>query len=253
MIGQARIKKLLQREIPKSIILFGKDGSGKTTIANFINDKLSADLYIVEDLSVNSLKQITEDVSYSAFRRVYCIEKAEEMSLMAQNILLKTLEEVSDKVTFILCTSDRTKLLPTIMSRCSLIQIDRYSDADLIRYAETRCNGIDIKYCETPGDIQHKCMMIETGMYSKLIELTDLIVDKIHLAKVGNVFNIVNRLKVMDIKKRTLVCILNILIYEFRYDGKKTKLCTQFKYHVMNNNTDVMRTFEQLLVKLNEN
>jgi len=253
VIGQARIKKLLQNNIPKSIILLGDEGSGKTTVANFISDKLSAELHIVEDLSVGNLKRITEDVSYSAFRRVYCVEKSDSMTHLAQNTLLKTLEEADKKITFILCVEDRNKMLPTIMSRCAVLSLDKYSDEDLIKYSETRCNGIDIKYCETPGDVQYKSTLINEGVYVKLFELSELIANKIHLATVGNLFNIVNRLKLLGVDRRILLCLIRILIVEFRYDGKKTKLCTEFKYHIINNNTDYMRTFEQLLVMLNEN
>lgn len=58
---------------------------------------------------------------HSAMRRVFIIKEAELMNEAAQNALLKVLEEPPKNVVFILVVSSRTLLLPTVISRCTLL------------------------------------------------------------------------------------------------------------------------------------
>lgn len=251
MIGQEKIKYILKNRVPNSIVLLGKPGSGKTTLANYISLQLKAEFVNIEDLSVPQMKQITEEVRMVTFPRVYCLENVENMTHLAQNVLLKTLEEINDKVTVVLCVDDKTKLLPTIMSRCTVIPLDTYSDGELQKYSDTRLGGIDIKYCDTPGDVTYKKYLIDAGIYDQLINLVNLIVQKVTSAHVGNVFRIVNTLETLNADKEMITWFLNALIYEFRDDKEAHTICLQYRYHILNNNTDWKRTVEQLFVELN--
>jgi DNA polymerase-3 subunit delta' len=60
----------------------------------------------------------------SSSAKVVLIEEAERMNLEASNALLKMLEEPPPYARFVLSTSNRGKLLPTILSRCLLIAAD---------------------------------------------------------------------------------------------------------------------------------
>lgn len=58
---------------------------------------------------------------HAAMRRVFIIKEAELMNEPSQNALLKVLEEPPKNVVFILVVSSRTLLLPTVISRCTLL------------------------------------------------------------------------------------------------------------------------------------
>ena len=57
-------------------------------------------------------------------QKVFIIEDAEKMSVSAANGLLKFLEEPSGTVTAFLLTSEQNKILPTIISRCQLLELN---------------------------------------------------------------------------------------------------------------------------------
>ena len=67
-------------------------------------------------------------------RRVVLIDDAERMNEAAQNSLLKTLEEPTGDVVFVLVTSARQALLDTIVSRCLLMPFERFPDLSPSRW-----------------------------------------------------------------------------------------------------------------------
>jgi DNA polymerase-3 subunit delta' len=78
-------------------------------------------------IKINSIREIRRQAALSMFetgRKVYIIANADEMNPQASNALLKTLEEPPPNTVLLLTTSRRDQLLPTLVSRCQLIQCD---------------------------------------------------------------------------------------------------------------------------------
>ena len=73
---------------------------------------------------------------YEGDSRVFIFEDAETMSEEAANALLKTLEEPPPQTLLILLTSQEDRLLPTIKSRCSRIELKPMAEGPLARYLE---------------------------------------------------------------------------------------------------------------------
>ena len=85
-------------------------------------------------IKINSIRNLRREASLSAFeggKRVFVVSNADEMNAEASNSLLKTLEEPSSDSVFILTTSQKEQLLPTILSRCQLVQFDPLSEEEL--------------------------------------------------------------------------------------------------------------------------
>ncbi len=90
--------------------------------------------YLLDFHIVESQKQIIgkEDIlslfskiaNKSSFKKVYLIKEADKMNHHAQNTLLKTLEEPYDNTYAFLVTDSIQKLLPTIVSRCIVLNFD---------------------------------------------------------------------------------------------------------------------------------
>ncbi|MDO4548682.1 MAG: DNA polymerase III subunit delta' [Clostridia bacterium] len=77
-------------------------------------------------ISVAAIRQLTERLGYKPFeggRYTVVIERADEMTVQAQNALLKTLEEPPSDAVFFLIAQNGGALLPTIRSRCRTIRI----------------------------------------------------------------------------------------------------------------------------------
>jgi DNA polymerase-3 subunit delta' len=87
--------------------------------------------------------QLLEVVGYRPFearRRVFIIDPADEMTLEAQDALLKTLEEPPSSATLVLVTAYPDTLRPTIQSRCRRLRFGPLTDAEVSRVLSERCN-----------------------------------------------------------------------------------------------------------------
>ncbi|ABR46327.1 DNA polymerase III, delta prime subunit [Alkaliphilus metalliredigens QYMF] len=156
IVGQAHVIKLLKQSIKQNTvghgyIFEGIEGLGKHLVAfelakalcctgtgdqpcNQCNSckKLSHQnhpdvIWITGEgsIKINTIRDLQKDTQqkpYESRKKVYIIEKAEKMTVQAQNALLKTLEEPPSYVTLILLTANSHSLLPTITSRCQIIK-----------------------------------------------------------------------------------------------------------------------------------
>ncbi len=87
--------------------------------------------------SVNDIRQLTEQVyippSIGKYR-VYIIDEVHMLSSSAFNAFLKTLEEPPAHAIFILATTEKNKVLPTIISRCQVHDFNRITPEDIVTH-----------------------------------------------------------------------------------------------------------------------
>lgn len=76
---------------------------------------------------------------YSSPRKIYILQDAEQMTMQAQNALLKTLEEPPAYGVILLLTTNVNGLLPTILSRCVVLHMKPVPDADVENYLMEQC------------------------------------------------------------------------------------------------------------------
>ncbi len=148
-------------KLTNSYIIEGLDGSGKTLMANYFAKSLLCENFIDApcnecDNCLNFEKKNIPDVNYiyskksslsveevrnnildsvfikpqSQKYKIYIIE-ANEITIQAQNSLLKTIEEPPSYAIFIFMTSKISLFLPTILSRCTLFKT-QYIESDLV-------------------------------------------------------------------------------------------------------------------------
>lgn len=84
-----------------------------------------------KEIKKNQLLEIIEDYGNKSMfdnKRIYVIKEADKMNLFASNALLKFLEEPVDDVIAILLTTNRYKIIDTVLSRCQILTIgtDRF-------------------------------------------------------------------------------------------------------------------------------
>ena len=171
IIGQSTLVNYLKSilasgRIAHSYIFTGPRGVGKKTISNIFAKALVCyeqkqepcnicrscgqfesgnhpDIYrVVSDkktIGVDSIRDMQSDIKVKPFqgdRKIYIIDKADTMTVQAQNALLKTLEEPPEYAVIILLTSNISSLLPTVLSRCQLIKIPRLSPTHITSIVE---------------------------------------------------------------------------------------------------------------------
>lgn len=83
---------------------------------------------------VDQMRTLTEQVNIppqTGSRRVFIIDEVHMLSSAAFNAFLKTLEEPPKYAVFILATTEKNKVLPTILSRCQIYDFSRITDTDI--------------------------------------------------------------------------------------------------------------------------
>lgn len=171
IIGQEQIKEHLQNaistgKVSHAYILNGEKSSGKEFIAKVFAQTLQCEkggtepcnecrsckqtltknqpdiIYVSHEkpntISVDDIRaQVNNDVAikpYSSKYKVYIINEAEKMTPQAQNAILKTLEEPPAYAVIMLLVSNVNTLLPTILSRCVVLNMKPVRDELVKKY-----------------------------------------------------------------------------------------------------------------------
>ena len=100
-------------------------------------------------ISVEEIRtQLNNDIlikPYSSPKKIYIIDEADKLTVQAQNALLKTIEEPPEYGVVILITNNADALLPTILSRCVVLNIKPVKDSVIKRYLMERLKVPDYK------------------------------------------------------------------------------------------------------------
>jgi DNA polymerase-3 subunit gamma/tau len=169
VVGQQAITQTLQNaidlgKIAKAMLFCGPRGVGKTTCARIFAKKinsLGADIDPNEDFafnvfeldaasnnSVDDIRSLIEQVRIPPQKgsyKVYIIDEVHMLSTAAFNAFLKTLEEPPQHAIFILATTEKQKIIPTILSRCQIFDFKRISPKDAQDYLKVIADreGVD--------------------------------------------------------------------------------------------------------------
>ena len=132
---------LEQEDCPRTFLLHGPTGCGKTTIARIMATKLGSigiDIREINSADFRGIDTIRDVIQKSQYMpveskcTVWIIDECHKLTGDAQNALLKILEDTPDQVYFILCTTEPQKLLPTIKGRCSQFQVKPLSEDEML-------------------------------------------------------------------------------------------------------------------------
>lgn len=147
MIGQNnvldKINNLTQNDFPRFLIITGKRGQGKKYIANYIAKKLKFQIIKLEDVKIDTIRNIIELAYKQTEPLIYLIADADKMSIGAKNSLLKVIEEPPNNAYFIMTLQTMENTLPTIKSRCYELKMDNYTDTDITKFINDVDNTLD--------------------------------------------------------------------------------------------------------------
>lgn len=181
VVGQQHITTTLKNAIKNNqlahaFLFCGPRGVGKTTCARILaktincenrtpegeacnkcdscrsfNDGQSFNIHELDAASNNSVEDIRELVNQVRFApqagkyKVYIIDEVHMLSSAAFNAFLKTLEEPPPYAIFILATTEKHKIIPTILSRCQIFDFKRITLQDTVDHLEEICSKEKIK------------------------------------------------------------------------------------------------------------
>jgi len=235
VVGQSSITTTLKNAIKSSQIahayLFcGPRGIGKTTCARIfaktvncmnLNDNLEAcnncescksfnesraynihELDAASNNSVDDIRNLIDQVrvppqvgKYS----IYIVDEVHMLSQSAFNAFLKTLEEPPSHAIYILATTEKHKIIPTILSRCQIYDFNRIQVEDIIKYLEFISKHEGVEY--------------ETDAFNIIAQKAD--------GAMRDALSIYDQLVVFLNKKITykgVIDILNVLDYEYYFN-----------------------------------
>jgi len=165
VVGQQAITNTLENAIKsnhlaQALLFTGPRGVGKTSCARILAKKINLqDTSIAEDEdfafnifeldaasnnSVDDIRSLTEQVRIppqTGKYKVYIIDEVHMLSPNAFNAFLKTLEEPPAHAIFILATTEKHKIIPTILSRCQIFDFKRIGVLDAKNYLRTICKN----------------------------------------------------------------------------------------------------------------
>ena len=166
VVGQSSVTSTLKNaiksnQLAQSFLFCGPRGVGKTTCArifakeiNLFNntdiDDFSFNIFELDAASNNSvddIRSLTDQVRVPpqlGKYKVYIIDEVHMLSKSAFNAFLKTLEEPPPHAKFILATTEKHKIIPTILSRCQIFDFKRVNNEDIVKNLKYVAQSEDI-------------------------------------------------------------------------------------------------------------
>jgi DNA polymerase III subunit gamma/tau len=209
VVGQAHITTTLKNAIQnnhlaQAFLFCGPRGVGKTTCARILAKTINCtnlgkdgeacdqcdscksfntgaslnihELDAASNNSVDDIRNLVEQVRYapqSGKYKIYIIDEVHMLSQAAFNAFLKTLEEPPSYAIFILATTEKHKIIPTILSRCQIFDFNRIQVKDITKHLVKIAEKEAIQYEE---EALHLIAQKADGALRDSLSMFDLIV-----------------------------------------------------------------------------
>jgi DNA polymerase III subunit gamma/tau len=212
VVGQSHITTTLKNairnnQLAHAFLFCGPRGVGKTTCARILaktincenlqpdgeacntcnsctsfNEGTSLNIHELDAASNNSVDDIRSLVEQVRFApqagkyKVYIVDEVHMLSASAFNAFLKTLEEPPSYAIFILATTEKHKILPTILSRCQIFDFKRITSNDTVEHLEEIVSKEDIKAEKAALQViaqkSEGCMRDALSILDKIVSFT---------------------------------------------------------------------------------
>ena len=195
VVGQEHITTTLENAIKsnhlgQALLFCGPRGVGKTTCARILAKTINGfqnqsaegtsnfnvfELDAASNNSVDDIRNLIDQVRYPPQQgeyKVYIIDEVHMLSTQAFNAFLKTLEEPPGYAIFILATTEKHKVIPTILSRCQIYDFNRIEVKDIVKQLEKIAKSENV---EAESEALHLIAQKADGALRDALSIFDLI------------------------------------------------------------------------------
>lgn len=213
VVGQSHITTTLKNAIKNNqlahaFLFCGPRGVGKTTCARILAKTINCEnrtadgeacntcqscvsfdngtslniheLDAASNNSVDDIRTLVEQVRFAPQAgkyKVYIVDEVHMLSASAFNAFLKTLEEPPPYAIFILATTEKHKILPTILSRCQIFDFKRITNQDTVDHLQEICEKEKIKADKTALHViaqkSEGCLRDALSILDKIVSFTN--------------------------------------------------------------------------------
>ncbi|MDY6395642.1 MAG: DNA polymerase III subunit gamma/tau [Bacteroidales bacterium] len=213
VVGQQHITSTLQNaiatnQLAQAFLFCGPRGVGKTTCARILAKTINCtnltkdteacnecescqsfnkgssfniiELDAASNNSVDDIRELVQQVNIPPMNgkyKIYIIDEVHMLSTAAFNAFLKTLEEPPKYAKFILATTEKHKVLPTILSRCQIFDFHRITANDISTHLEYIAKKENVKYEKAALDVvaskSDGALRDALSMFDLLVSFTD--------------------------------------------------------------------------------
>ena len=197
VIGQSSITKTLtnaisSNQLPQALLFCGPRGVGKTSCARILARKINNqekeddikfnifELDAASHNSVDDIRNLNEQVRIPpqlGKYKIYIIDEAHMLSTAAFNAFLKTLEEPPKHAIFILATTEKNKIIPTILSRCQIYDFKSITNSDIFLHLKNISTKNNVKFEDEAlniiSEIADGAMRDALSLYDRLVNLSN--------------------------------------------------------------------------------
>jgi len=251
VVGQSHITTTLKnairnKQLAHAFLFCGPRGVGKTTCARILakaincenpaadgeacnachscisfNEGSSLNIHELDAASNNSVDDIRSLVDQVRFApqagkyKVYIIDEVHMLSSSAFNAFLKTLEEPPPYAIFILATTEKHKILPTILSRCQVFDFKRITNQDIVDHLLEICEKESIPADKSSLEIiaqkSEGCMRDALSIMDKLVSFSDGKItyadtlENLNILDDGYYFKLLNAIREQELAEALLI------------------------------------------------
>ena len=182
-VGKTTCARILAKTINCENIQADGEACNKCTSCKSFNEGTSLNIHELDAASNNSvddIRTLTDQVRFAPQAgkyKVYIIDEVHMLSSSAFNAFLKTLEEPPSYAIFILATTEKHKILPTILSRCQIFDFKRITTNDTVDHLKEICEKESIKADKAGLQViaqkSEGCMRDALSIMDKIVSFTN--------------------------------------------------------------------------------
>ncbi len=274
VVGQSSITKTLENaiqnnQLPQAMLFCGPRGVGKTTCARILAKQINGadqtidysynifELDAASNNGVDDIRNLIDQVRIppqTGNYKVYIIDEVHMLSGQAFNAFLKTLEEPPKYAIFILATTEKHKVIPTILSRCQIYDFKKIKIIDIKNHLESIAKKENISYDEDSLFlIANKCdgaLRDALSIFDRLVNFTDGNITKELAYKNLNILDHDTYFKATDLilKNDITSCLLlfnDIINKGFNGQHFIDGLCIHFRDLLISKSSESQKLLEQ--------